>query len=137
MTISANQVGSRTLLHLVFAFMVGLMLAACQSLKTYDGPKLPRDEVARIWGDLRISAGAPMSLILRRVGAMDLGLRYRGVNVLPGQHDVLIDCTVTESRHISRHHLTVEVAAGRTYRFEADTSPGNRECANVRLVESD
>lgn len=124
-------------LHLLLAFMVLLTLTACQSLNVYEGPKLARDDVAGIRGDLRISAGAPMSLILRRVDGADLGLRYNGANVLPGEHDVLIDCTVTETSHISRHHLTVEVAAGRTYRFAADTGPGNRECTNVRLVAAD
>jgi len=115
--------------------VVGLTTAACQSLRAYEGPKLKRDEVAQVDGDLRISAGAPMSLILRRVDDLDLGLRYNGARLLPGQHDVLIDCTVTETKHVSRHHLVVDVAAGHKYRFVADTGPGNRECENVRLIE--
>ncbi|HTE41683.1 MAG TPA: hypothetical protein VK629_12685 [Steroidobacteraceae bacterium] len=107
----------------------------CQTLQAYDGSKLRDNEVARVEGDLSLAAGAPISVILRRIDELDLGLLQSGAKVLPGEHDVLIDCTVTESKHTSRHHLTIDVAAGRKYRFVAETARGNRECSAVQLIE--
>jgi hypothetical protein len=57
--------------------------------------------------------------------------------VLPGAHTLLIDCTVTESRHTSRHHLDVEVSAGGKYRLVAQTGQANRECVEVQLISAD
>jgi hypothetical protein len=54
--------------------------------------------------------------------------------VLPGEHSLLIDCTVTESKQTRRHHLDVDVDAGVKYRLVANTGPGNRECTDVQLV---
>jgi len=114
--------------------IVGLTLVGCESLRSYEGPRLPDSELAHIAGDLRVTSGAPLSVILRRVDNVDLGLRYSGVDVLPGAHSLLIDCTVTESKHTSRHHLDVDVYAGVKYRLVANTGPGNRECVDVQLV---
>jgi hypothetical protein len=108
--------------------------AGCQSLRAYDGPQLQESELAHITGDSRFAYGVPLSIILRKVDGMEVGSRYNGVNVLPGTHSLLIDCTVTESKHISRHHLDVDVYAGVKYRLVADTGAGNRECVEVQLV---
>jgi hypothetical protein len=113
---------------------IGLMLSGCDSLRAYEGPRRPRSELAHIVGDSRVSAGAPLAIILRRVDELDVGLRYNSVLVSPGAHTLLIDCTVTESKHTSRHHLDVDVDAGVKYRLVADTARGNRECAAVQLV---
>jgi hypothetical protein len=114
--------------------ILGLTLAGCESLRGYDGPRLPDSELAHIVGDSRAAYGIPLSIILRRIDSLDLGVRYSGVNVLPGAHSLLIDCTVTESKQTTRHHLDVEVYAGVKYRLVADTGPGNRECVDVQLV---
>lgn len=111
------------------------MLCACEALRTYEGTHRPADEIARISGDLRFRAGAPISVILRRVDEFDLGLRYSGADLLPGKHHLLVDCTVTETGHVSRHHLDVDVDAGSRYKLVANTLPGNRECSDVQLVE--
>jgi len=118
-------------------FVVCLTLVGCQSLRGYDGPRLPDSELAHIVGDSRAAYGIPLSIILRRVDNLDLGWGDSGVNVLPGAHSLLIDCTVTESQRTSRHHLDVEVYAGVKYRLVADTGPGNRECVAVQLVSVD
>lgn len=117
----------------VVALFMSAALAGCESLQLYEGARQDSREVARIVGDSRIS-GAPVSLILRRVDNRDVGLRYRGVEVLPGAYTLLIDCTVTESKHTSRHHLDVDVDAGVKYRLVAGTGRGNRECVDVQLV---
>jgi hypothetical protein len=116
--------------------IVGLTLAGCESLRGYEGPRRPASELARITGDSRVG-GAPLAVILRQVDDVDLGLQYSGVDVLPGAHSLLIDCTVTESKQTTRHHLDVDVDAGVKYRLVADTGPGNRECVEVRLVSTD
>jgi hypothetical protein len=116
-------------------FIVGLTMIGCASQRGYEGPSQSASDVAHIAGDSRI-AGAPLSVILRRVDDLDLGLWYSGVDVLPGEHTLLIDCTVTESKQTSRHHLDVDVDAGVKYRIVAATTPGNRECMDVQLVST-
>ena len=113
---------------------IGLMLTACESLSVYDGEHRPSDQLAQIVGDTRLSGSLPVTILIRRVDGQDLGVRYRGAFVLPGEHDLLIDCTVTESQHTSRHHLHVDVDAGVKYRVVANTGPGNRECTDVQIV---
>lgn len=119
------------------AFVLGLsatvLLPGCRSLQAYDGSR-PRSEIAKIIGNMRLTAGEPVSVVIRRVDDTDVGLTYNSVSVLPGPHSLLIDCTVTESKATSRHHLTVNVEAGATYRLVASTRPGNRECADVQAV---
>lgn len=120
---------------MVFAMLgIGLTLNACESLDAYDGEHRRRDEVALILGDTHLGGRLPVVAVIRRVDKEDLSLRYRGAYVLPGEHDLLIDCTVTESQRTSRHHLHVDVDAGVKYRVVADTRAGNQECADVQLV---
>jgi hypothetical protein len=113
---------------------IGLILTACESIHLYEGDKRPIKELAQIAGHMRISGSLPVTVALRRVDEDELGLRYRGAYVLPGDHDLLIDCTVTDSKQTSRHHLRVDVDAGVKYRLVASTGPGNRSCDNVQLV---
>jgi hypothetical protein len=126
---------SRAAFGLTLCFVVGLLSSGCQSLEAYDGGRRARDEVALIVGDFRITAGAPLSILLRSVDGVELGLRQRSAAVLPGAHDLLIDCTVTDSKRTSRHHLRVEVEAGETYVLRADTGQGNTVCSEVALIE--
>lgn len=118
----------------VIVGLIAFAATGCQSLQVYDGAHRESRELAHIAGDLRITAGAPLSIILRRVDDANLGLRYNGVDVLPGAHTLLIDCTVTESKQTTRHHLDVDVDAGVKYRLVANTGPGNRQCVDVQLV---
>ncbi len=113
---------------------IGLMLSACESMHLYEGNRQPSKELAQITGDSRISGSLPVSIQLRSVDERALGVRYRGVYVLPGEHDLLIDCTVTESKQTTRHHLHVDVDAGVKYRLVASTTPGNRSCGDIQLV---
>lgn len=103
--------------------------------QSYEGPKLPADEVAHISGDLRVTAGAPISIILRKVDDRVLGWSESGVDVLPGSHRLLVDCLIQETSSTSRHSIDAEVAAGRRYKLVADF--GRRECESVRLEVRD
>lgn len=102
----------------------------------YDGPKLGRNEVARISGDLRFNAGLPVTALLRQVDGHTLSISENSVEVEPGTHTLLVDCRVQETNSTSRYSLEVEVFAGRRYRLMAETGPG-AECTGVYLEASD
>lgn len=103
------------------------------SVQLYDGPKRDRDEVARISGDPVISAGAPISVVLRQVDGHDIGVTQTAVEVLEGKHQLLVDCRIAETKRVSRHSLDVEVYGGSKYRLRAETGPALRECTSVTL----
>jgi len=110
------------------------MLTGCMTQQGYEGPKLPPDQVAHIAGDLRVTAGAPLSLILRQVDGNTLSVGQNSVEVLPGKHELLVDCQIAETKSVSRHAITVEVYAGERYRLVAETAAGLRGCNEVALI---
>jgi hypothetical protein len=112
--------------------LASLSCTACRTAQSYAGERLPRDEVARITGDLPVN-GAPLALILRKVDTRELGLSESSAEVLPGKHSLLVDCRIRETSSTSRHSLDVEVEAGRRYRLVADAARGLRGCVDVRI----
>jgi hypothetical protein len=112
------------------------LLQGCMTLKAYNGPGLPLSEVARVEGNYKMRAGAPVSLLLRQVDGMTVDMLYSAVDLLPGTHTLLVDCALAGAS-ASRHRLNVDLVAGRRYAIVADTGPGNRECSNVRLIGAD
>jgi hypothetical protein len=102
--------------------------------QSYEGQKLPADQVAHITGDLRVTAGAPLTLILRQVDGKTLSVGQSAVDVLPGPHQLLVDCQIAETKAISRHAISVDVYAGEKYRLVAETAPGLHGCNEVALV---
>lgn len=109
------------------------LLGACATQQIYEGPKRSADEVARISGDLRVTAGAPISVILRKVDDRELTLGERSAEMLPGTHRFLVDCRIAETASVTRFTLEQEVYAGERYRLVAETGPGLRECSAVRI----
>lgn len=112
---------------------VFVLLGACATQQSYEGPKRSADEVARISGDLRFTAGAPVTVILRKVDDRELSMGERSVDVLPGMHRFLVDCRVAETASVTRFTLQEEVYAGERYRLVAETGPGFRQCTAVHL----
>jgi len=110
-----------------------VLLAGCATGRIYEGERRPPDEVARISGDLRVTAGAPVTVILLKVGDHRLGLRENAVEVLPGTYQLLVDCRIAETSQVTRMSIEAEVYAGVHYRLVAETGPGLRECTSVRL----
>jgi hypothetical protein len=102
------------------------------TVQTYEGPRRPRSEVAHIAGDLAFG-GAPISVLIRQINGKTLRLGQSAVDVLPGTHELLVDCRIQETQSVTRHVLEVEVFEGRTYRLVPETGPGLRECTEVRL----
>lgn len=124
--------------HGAFWFAAVLLLCGgCMTQQIYDGEKRSRDDVAHISGDLRFTAGAPLSALLRQVDGRDLGVGENAVDVLPGSHRLLVDCRIRETDSTTRHSLEVEVSAGRRYKLVAETGAGLRECTSVRLEAVD
>ncbi len=121
---------------------LSLMLAAsmvvgCATGQSYEGERLARDEVAKIVGDLRFTAGAPVSVILRKVDDYEVGVGQSAVEVLPGKHQLLVDCRIAETSSVTRLSVEAEVYAGERYRLVAETGPGMKECASVALEQID
>lgn len=114
-----------------------LSLCGCMTQQAYDGPKLARDEVAHISGDLRFTAGAPVSALLRQVDGRVLGISQSGVDVDPGSHELLVDCVVRETGSTSRFSLNIDVFAGRRYRLVPETGPAREGCIAVHLEAQD
>jgi hypothetical protein len=110
-----------------------MLVGGCMSAQLYEGPKRDHDEVARISGDPVVTAGSPITVILRQVDGQDIGITQSTVEVLEGEHELLVDCRIAETKSVSRHVLQVEVFGGRKYRLRADTGPALRECTGVRL----
>jgi hypothetical protein len=119
------------------AIAAALGAQGCMTAQTYEGPRLARDEVARIVGDMRFTAGAPISVVLRQVDEQALSLGQNSVDVLPGKHSVLVDCRIQETESITRHRIEQDFFAGRTYRLLAETGPGVRECTAVHIEATD
>jgi hypothetical protein len=114
------------------AFLLAIALAGCATGQTYEGARRAPDEVARISGDLRVTA-APVTVILRKVDDYQLGWSESSVDVLPGEHKLLVDCRIAETASVTRHVVQAEVYAGEHYRLVAQTGPGVRDCASVTL----
>lgn len=113
------------------------LFSGCLSAQLYDGAKRDRDEVARITGDPIVTAGSPVTVVLRRVDEHDMGIAQTSVEVLEGEHNLLVDCRIAENKRVSRHALKVEVYGGRSYRLRPETGPGLRECTSVTLEAVD
>ena len=113
------------------------LCGGCLSTQLYDGAKRDRNEVARITGDPVFTAGSPVTVVLRRVDEHDIGIAQTSVEVLEGDHDLLVDCRLAENKSTSRHALKVTVYGGRSYRLRPETGPGLRECTSVTLEAVD
>lgn len=113
--------------------LAAVICAGCATGRSYEGERLGRDEVAKISGDLRVTAGAPVSVILRKVDNYELGIGENSVEVLPGKRQLLVDCRIAETSSTTRLNIEAEVYAGERYRLVAETGPGLRECASVSL----
>ena len=114
-----------------------LVCSGCATVQLYDGPRLSASEVARISGDPSITAGLPVTVVLREVDNVELNVSQTAVEVLPGKHRLLVDCRIADTKRTDRHSIDAEVSAGRQYKLVAETGPGLRECTQVTLQTVD
>lgn len=114
-----------------------VVMSGCSTLRAYEGSDREPDEVAVIAGDYRFNAGSPLTLVLRAVDGKPVGARYHAVEVLAGEHTLVVDCMLREPRTTSRHEVAATVAGGRRYGLTAELAPGLRGCASVQLESRD
>ncbi len=119
--------------HVLGSMLAALIATGCATGQSYEGERLARDGVAKVSGDLRVTAGAPVTVILRKVDGYELGIGENSVEVLPGKRQLLVDCRIAETSSTTRLSIEAEVYAGERYRLVAQTGPGLRECASVSL----
>ncbi len=118
------------------ALLAGLaLLAGCATERSYEGPARPMAELATIEGAPRVSAGLPLAPLLRKIDDQVVGVEYSRVTVLPGTHQVLVDCVMSQTHSTTRFHLEIEAYAGRRYVLVAESAPGNQRCGAVRVDE--
>ena len=110
-------------------------LGACATQRAYEGPTRSSADVGVIEGAPRVSAGLPLAAVIRKVDDRVVVLGYSKVAVIPGEHRVLVDCTMAETHVTTRHELKFEVYPGRRYVLVPESAPGNRSCATVRVDE--
>jgi hypothetical protein len=109
------------------------LLVGCATGQGYEGPKRSTDEVARIVGDFRVTAGAPVTVILLKVDDYEVGIGESSVDVLPGTHTLLVDCRVAETKSVSRFTIEAAFYEGNRYRLIPQTAPGMRGCTAVAV----
>ncbi len=112
-----------------------VLLAACGTVRGYDGPALPPGELATVTGDPPVSAGLPLQVILRKVDEREIPFGRTRVELAPGTHVFVVDCKVAESGSSIRFAIEEELSAGAAYRLEADAT--SRGCEAVRLRRTD
>ncbi len=108
-----------------------LLLAACATERAYEGPRLPASGRAIVRADPALSAGLPVTLRLRRVDERELPLTASSVELAPGAHALLVDCSVAESGSTRRFTVNAELEPGASYRLVAIASA--RNCEAVEL----
>ncbi|MFO0335456.1 MAG: hypothetical protein ACK53C_10620 [Pseudomonadota bacterium] len=129
-------------LHHAFAAATVLsaaaLLAGCATYTAGEGAIEAANRVpganATIAADPRVTAGLPLTVAIRKVGDLEVGVAYSAVSVPPGRLVLLVDCTLAATRTTTRHELTVDVEPGGRYRLVGEEAPGNRRCGAVRLV---
>jgi hypothetical protein len=113
---------------------VALALAGCATYQSYSGAKRARDEVAVVHGDAKLRAEMPVAVVIRAVDGRPVDLKFSSVALLPGKHELVVDCQVGgASGSTTRHQVDVDAGPNESYRLVAEMSPGNRSCARVVL----
>ena len=110
------------------------LATGCATQQGYAGPERSSAEVAVVRADPALSAGLPVQVRLRKVDEREVSASHSAVEVLPGAHRFLVDCSVA-GEGTTRFLVEGEVAAGREYRLEATASA--RSCDAVSLIIRD
>jgi hypothetical protein len=109
-------------------------LVGCGTERAYQGPPRPSAEEALIVGAPQVTSGVPIKAVVRKVDGLVPQFGMSSIAVLPGTHEILVDC-VMASHATVRFPLIIEAEAGRRYLLRAESTPGNRTCADVKVDE--
>lgn len=123
-----------THIRLAAIALVCAMLLACSTQQAYSGAARPAEEVALIKGDPKFRL-TPVAAYLRSVDGGVLGDTQSSVQVLPGEHELVVDCVVSSSGDRQRIRLQIVVQAGERYRLEPQLVGANQSCETVRLIK--
>ncbi len=126
-----ERVASPFLERVASPFLFAAVLAACATERAYEGPRLPASARAIVRADPVLSAGLPVTLRLRRVDERELPLTASSVELAPGPHALLVDCSVAESGSTRRFTVSAAFEPGASYRLVAIASA--RNCEAVEL----
>lgn len=120
-------------IRLVALALLCAMTLACTTQQAYSGAARAADEVALIKGDPKFRL-TPVAVYLRSVDGKALADTQASVQVLPGEHELVVDCVVSTSGDRQRIRLQIMVQAGERYRLEPQLVGANQACETVRLI---
>ncbi|MCU0977437.1 MAG: hypothetical protein MUC71_14180 [Steroidobacteraceae bacterium] len=123
---------SYTRTRLPMAALAFAALAGCGSYRAYEGPALPRAELARVQADPAFSAGLPVQVVLRKVDDREVPVSRSAVELPPGRHAFIVDCRLAETGSTTRFTIEAEVDAGADYRLEAEATAVGCERVELR-----
>jgi hypothetical protein len=112
------------------------LTSACGTLPVAAGDGESGEPAGTIWGDYKWRFNSPVNVYLRKVDDRSLSSFEYSAKVLPGEHELLVDCGVGKSNNPSRYIIKVKTEPGVSYRLKAVLASGNRECSGVELVEA-
>lgn len=110
-----------------------VLLAGCAATPGYEGPRRAGSEVAVISASLPVTAGAPVTVRLRKVDGTVIAFGAWRVELEPGPHQLLVDCTTRDPARTARFGLDVEVDGGSRYRLVPVVGSPREGCTAVAL----
>ena len=120
-------------IRLVAVALLCATTLACTTQQAYSGAARAADEVALIKGDPKFRL-TPVAVYVRSVDGQALADTQASVQVLPGEHELVVDCVVSTSGDRQRIRLQIMVQAGERYRLEPQLVGANQACETVRLI---
>lgn len=124
---------SRMTVSLALSLMCSALLSGCATLHM-PADAADHDAKARVSGDYRLRAGAPVNVYLRSVDGVALKFWEHAADMPSGEHRLLVDCQVTAADKLSRHELVVTLEPGARYRLTAEATP-TAGCTAVTLQQ--
>ena len=113
------------------AVFLACLSAGCAATPGYDGPRRAVGEVSVISASLPVTAGAAVTVRLRKVDDEVLAFGVWRVEVEPGKHVLLVDCTTRDPDRTTRHELSLETAPGARYRLVPVVGSPQEGCTAV------
>ena len=108
------------------------VLSGCVAVHAGGMSSKATDTLARVSGDYRVSAGAPVSVYLRSIDGRSLQFWQHAADVEAGSHRLLVDCAVAATKKLTRYELNVTLNAGVKYSLRAEATP-QHGCTQVSI----
>ena len=116
-----------------WSFPMAWVLAGCAATPGYDGPRRNRAEVAVVSASLPVTAGAPVRVRLRKVDGTVLAFGIWRIEVEPGPHVLLVDCTTSDPERTTRHEVVFDAEPGARHRLIPVVGSPREGCTSVAL----